>query len=50
LLKGLSDGCKVLLVAGNERRVGLGDKMIGKLEGMSGQAGHVIISTIDRRG
>jgi hypothetical protein len=50
LLQGLSDGRKVPFVAGNQRRVGLGDKMIGKVERMGGQGGHVIISTIDRRG
>ena len=47
LLQGLSDGCKVPLVAGNQRRVGLGDKMIGKVERIGGHGGHVIISTIE---
>jgi hypothetical protein len=39
----------VLLVAGNQRRVGLGDKMLGKVEHSGGHGDHVIISDIDMR-
>ena len=39
----------MLLVANNQRRVGLGDKMLGKVEHIGGYGDHVIISDIDMR-
>jgi hypothetical protein len=39
----------MLLVAGNQRRVGLGDKMLGKVERTGGHGDHVIISDIEMR-
>ena len=49
LLQTLSDGCQVALVASNQRRVGLGNKMLGKVERSGGHGDHVIISDIDMR-
>ena len=37
LLQALRDRCEVLLVVGNERWIGLGDKMLGKVEDIAGQ-------------
>ena len=41
--------CQVLLVTSNQRRVGLGDQMLGKVERRGGRKDHVIISDIDMR-
>ena len=49
LLQALRDGREVLLVASNQRRVGLGDKMLGKVERSGGHEDHGIISDIDMR-
>ncbi|HTF39482.1 MAG TPA: hypothetical protein VK754_02690 [Propionibacteriaceae bacterium] len=49
LLQALRDGCQVLLIPSNQRRVGLGDKVLGKVERSCGQGDHVIISDIDMR-
>jgi hypothetical protein len=42
LRQALRDGCQVLLVAGDQRRIGLGDKTFGKIEHPGGQSDHVI--------
>ncbi len=47
LLQALRDGGEVLLVAGDQRRVGLGDQMLGKVERTGGHGDHVIISDLD---
>ena len=42
LLEALRDGREVLLVAGDQRRVGLGGEVVGKVERAGGQGVHVI--------
>ena len=42
LLEALRDGREVLLVAGDQRRVGLGGEVVGKVERTGGQRGHVM--------
>jgi hypothetical protein len=37
----------MLLVASDQRRVSLGDKMFGKVERSGGHVDHVIVSDID---
>src|SRR5512133_1670981 len=49
LRQALRDGCQVLLVASNQRRVRLGDKIVGKVEHIGGHGDHVIISNIDMK-
>ena len=50
LLQALRDGRQVQLVASDHRRVGLGGKMLGKVEHRgSGHGDHVINSDIDLR-
>lgn len=44
LLKALRDGREVLLVAGDQRRVGLGGEMVGKVKRAGGQRVHGISS------
>ena len=46
LLEALGDGREVLLVAGDQRRVGLGGEAVGKVEGAGRQRAHVISSSI----
>ena len=48
LLEALRDSREVLLVAGNQRRVGLGDKTLGKVEHIGGHGNHVTISDPNR--
>jgi hypothetical protein len=46
LLEALRDGREVLLVAGDQRRVGLGGEVVGKVKGAGSQGGHVISSDL----
>ena len=46
LLEALRDGREVLLVAGDQRRVGLGGEVVGKVERAGGQGIHVISSDL----
>ena len=48
LLEALRDGREVLLVAGDQRRVGLGGEVVGKVERAGRQGIHVISSAIAR--
>ena len=49
LLKALRDGREVLLVAGDQRRVGLGGKAAGKVKRAGSQRVHVISSNLRSR-
>ena len=46
LLEALRDGREVLLVGGDQRRVGLGGEVVGKVERAGGQGVHVISSDL----
>jgi hypothetical protein len=46
LLEALRDGREVLLVAGDQRRVGLGGEAVGKVKRAGGQRVHVISSDL----
>ena len=46
LLEALRDGREVLLVAGDQRRVGLADEVVGKVERAGSQGVHVISSDL----
>lgn len=49
LLQALRDGREVLLVAGDQRRFGLGGEAVGKVERAGGQGVHVVGSACFRR-
>src|SRR6202035_1072465 len=46
LLEALRDGREVLLVAGDQRRVGLGGEVVGKVERAGSQGVHLISSDL----
>lgn len=46
LLEALRDGREVLLIAGDQRRVGLGREVVGKVKRAGGQGIHVIGSDL----